>query len=273
MHLINSLEFPHYVIRCQRHFCKQSKMNAGVEHEFEGRSKIRYKDRTDEQKKKLLNEKDKKNTRAATDNYMCRFIGYLQLKSHPKIDELNSVQLNGILYDFYSEVQPQKKDGYCVQSMKCMRSGLNRYFRKEMGIDITQDSEFVQANEMFKAVCVEAKRNGKGAKRSTPKISQIDLERIAEYFNYNHLNCPDPRRLQQNMKTFEVVCEPDGTEYVIQSIDEMDKNHGIDDNSMSNEGRMYATNGKNKTFILNTFSLNKFHKLNRTVDLQVTLLR
>ena len=111
---------------------------------------------------------------------------------------------------------------------------------------------------MFKAVCI-------GVKRPTPKISQIDLERIAEYFNYDHMNSPDPWCLQQNMmfyiiyyfcrrgrenlysmtkKTFRVVCKPDGRECVIQNTDKLDKNHSPDDDSMSNEGRMYATNGK-----------------------------
>ena len=245
-------------------------MDADSEPNLQSTSKIRYKTISEDEKKKLLDEKDKKNTRAATENYMKRFTGYIALKGHSNIDELNSVQLNKILYDFYSEVQPQKKNGYCVQSMKCMRSGLNRHFRKQMGIDITKDNDFVQANEMFKAVCVEAKRNGLGVKRSTPKISSIDLERIAEYFTYDHMNSPDPRRLQQNIifyiiyyfcrrgrenlyamtkDTFQVVCEPNGTEYVIQMIDELDKNHGPDDTSKSNEGRMYATNGKTTLYI------------------------
>ena len=174
-------------------------MDAESEQNFNHSSKNQYKDITNEDQKKLLDEKDKKNTRVATENYMARFLGYLELKQYPNIDELNSVQLNTILYNYYSEVQPQKKDGYCVQSMKCMRSGLNRYFRKEKGIDITKNSDFVQANKMFKAVCVEAKRKGHGVKNSYPKISPIDLERIAEYFNYDHMNSPDPRRLQQNI--------------------------------------------------------------------------
>ena len=45
-------------------------------------------------------------------------------------------------------------------------------------------------------------------------------------------------------ETFRVVCKPDGREYVIQNTDKLDKNHSPDDDSMSNEGRMYATNGK-----------------------------
>ena len=45
-------------------------------------------------------------------------------------------------------------------------------------------------------------------------------------------------------QTFKLVCEPDGTEYYMQDIDEMDKNHGADDPNKTNQGRMYATNSE-----------------------------
>ena len=44
--------------------------------------------------------------------------------------------------------------------------------------------------------------------------------------------------------TFKIFVEPDGTEYVYQAIDEMDKNHGIQDTENTNNGRMYSTNSK-----------------------------
>ena len=44
--------------------------------------------------------------------------------------------------------------------------------------------------------------------------------------------------------TYKHIVDPDGTEYFIQDIDEMDKNHGVEDFSKANEGKMYATNGK-----------------------------
>ena len=96
-------------------------------------------------------------------------------------------------------VKPQKKDDYSVQSLKCMRSGLNRYFRKQKGIDITNDSIFVKANEMFEAVKVNAKKQGRGVKKSYPPITQIDLERIAEFFLHDHVTNPNPKKLQQNI--------------------------------------------------------------------------
>ena len=41
-----------------------------------------------------------------------------------------------------------------------------------------------------------------------------------------------------------MVVENDGTKYVVQAADKMDKNHGIEDTELSNRGRMYATMGQ-----------------------------
>ena len=214
-----------------------------------------------------MNEKDKRNTQVTTDHAVSNFSQYLQVKSLLKLDDINSRDLDQVLSDYYASIQPQVKDdeSYAVQTIKCIRAALNRHFRKVKGIDIVKDPVFVKSNEMFKAVCVESKKNGKGIKRSYPPISQVDLECIAEYFCHDHVREPDPRRLQQNLvfyiiyffcqrghenlytmkkSTFKIVTEPDGTEYVMQEMDEIDKNHGYDDDTRTNEGRMYATNGE-----------------------------
>ena len=131
---------------------------------------------------------------------------------------------------------------------------------------------------MFQAVLVESKKVGKGVKKSYPPITDIDLERIAEYFSHDHMNHPDPKRLQQQMifyiiyffcrrgrknlydmqkDTFSVITEPDGTQIVIQNIDEVDKNHGPEDTTQTNEGRMYPTQGnfKNNYKFLNIIAV------------------
>ena len=110
-------------------------------------------------------------------------------------------------------------------------------------------------------------------KKSYPAISEIDLERIAEYFCYDHMSKPDPRRLQQNLifyiiyffcqrgrenlydmkrNTFKLVVEPDGLESVVQDQDEIDKNHNFEDSTKTNEGRMYATGCK---YLLKTIDM------------------
>ena len=145
-----------------------------------------------------------------------------------------------------------------------MRSALNRHFRKYRGFDICNDSAFTSANEYFSAKLVNCKKQGKGERKSTEKISDIDLERICEHFNHDHVTVPDPKRLQQSIiyyviyffcrrgrenlytmqkDTFKVVVEPDGTEYLMQSKDELDKNHGIADTKKNKTGRMYSNGG------------------------------
>ena len=230
-------------------------------------SKFKFKDRTNLQIDKLLDKKDKKSTQRATDGFLRQFSDFLSVRNYAKIDELQVLNLNDILYEFYSSVQTQKEQEYSVQNLKCLRAELNRHFRKTLGIDMAKDAMFVKANEMFKAVQVESKKKGKGVKNSIPPITPIDLERITEYFAVDQVTTPNPKKLQQNIvfyiiyffcwrgrenlymmtkDTFSLQVDPDGTEYFIQQIDEIDKNHGIEDTTKTNQGRMYATNGKNK---------------------------
>ena len=44
-------------------------------------------------------------------------------------------------------------------------------------------------------------------------------------------------------QTFTLMTQPDGTQLVIQNIDEADKNHGPEDTSMTYQGKMYETGG------------------------------
>ena len=142
-----------------------------------------------------MDEKDKKNTQAATDRAVANFSFYLSSKSLLKVEDLDPKQLDNILVGYYLSIMPQQAEdeNYAVQTIKCIRAALNRYFRKKKGLDIVKDPEFVRSNEMFKAVCVESKKAGKGVKKFYPPFSQVDLERIAEYFCHDHVTNPDPK--------------------------------------------------------------------------------
>ena len=248
---------------------------------FQKLPKYQFKNRTKQETNDILKGKDKASTQRAKHIYLTQFKRFLKVKNLPKVEDIATPDLDAILFEFYSSIQPQKKDNYCVQTLKCIRTGLNRYFRKERGIDIAKDSMFVKANEMLKAVQVDAKKKGLGVKKSYPPITDIDLECIAEYFCHDHVINPDPRCLQQNIifyiiyffcrhgrenlydmkkNTFKVIIEPDGTEYVVQSIDEMDKNHGIEDTDKSNRGRLYATNSNQLPKLFICFHLNVITK-------------
>ena len=43
--------------------------------------------------------------------------------------------------------------------------------------------------------------------------------------------------------TFQLHTNPDGTQYVFQALDKIDKNYGVDDINMVYEGKMYPTGG------------------------------
>ena len=228
-------------------------------------TKRQFKDITNENLLKILEEKDKASTKKATEGALRHLKEFLHAKQLPSIDALDETNLPEILYDFYPAVKPNNCEDYAVQTLKCLRSALARHFRVSKGFDITKDSAFIKANEMFKAVTVQSKKKGKGVRQSTLAITQIDLERISEYFNHDQVTKPDPKKLQKHLlfyiiyyfcrrgrenlytmtkDTFKLMVEPDGTEYLVQHIDEVDKNHGPDDYNATNEGRMYGNSGK-----------------------------
>ena len=46
------------------------------------------------------------------------------------------------------------------------------------------------------------------------------------------------------VSTFCIQTNPDNTQFVMQSINEMDTNHGVEDTPKTNKGIMYPTGGK-----------------------------
>ena len=228
---------------------------------FITKQKYVFKTIDDNKMQTILDEKDKKNTQKATQSAVSQFEAYLKLKNLPNIMDIDLELLASTLRNYYVEICPQKDENYAVQSLKCKRAALNRFFKPNRGIDIILDPDFTRANEMFKGVLVQSKKSGKGVKKSYPKITPDDMEKISSYFTHDYMNMPDPKKLQCNLlfyivyffcrrgrenlydmkkNTFRVVVEPDGSEYVIQNIDKADKKHGPDDSNPTNEGRMYG---------------------------------
>ena len=61
-------------------------------------------------------------------------------------------------------------------------------------------------------------------------------------------------RICMKENTYQVIIEDDETEYVIQTVDEMDKNHGVEDTEFTNRERMYATNDQFSCVIFPNFN-------------------
>ena len=92
------------------------------------------------------------------------------------------VDLGEVLRKYYAQMQPQQKNDYAAQTLKCHRAAINRHIKKTRGVDITQDPGLTKANKSFASTLVECKRIGKADTKSTPVISDLNLEHIAEYF-------------------------------------------------------------------------------------------
>lgn len=180
------------------------------------------------------------------------------------MEDLEDDELPPILYDFYTNLRKSKGGMYKLQSLKCIRAGINRYMKDKRNLDIISDIRFTKTNQMFKAVTSYTRKQGLGSTKSTPPIEPDDMALLAQFFTHDYLHEPNARLLQktvlfniiyffcrrgrQNLYTFtqdmfEVGYDADGTEYVFQAIDEQDKNHDSENTDPANDGRMYARAG------------------------------
>ena len=74
----------------------------------------------------------------------------------PQVDEITTEQLPDALENFYSEITKKKIGSgtaeYKNSTLKCIRAGINRYYKSNRSLDIIADPKFIQANEMFKGM-------------------------------------------------------------------------------------------------------------------------
>lgn len=219
---------------------------------------------TSEDQSKLMQERNRESTARATRGMVKILTDYLAEKKMTPLPDLTDDELPDILYQFYTNLRKAKGREYKLQSLKCIRAGLNRYMKEQRNLDIIKDLCFTRTNEMFKAVTVKAKKSGLGSTKSNPPIEPDDMAKLAAHFDHDIMNNPNPRLLQkavlfniifffchrgrQNIYTFtqdifDIATDPDGTQYVYQAVDEMDKNHGVEEKLPANDGRMYEQKG------------------------------
>ena len=221
---------------------------------------------TDAEKVKILTERNAKNTNKSTIGAVRCLEEYLKEKSLPNIENTTDNELPSVLEDFYVNARTKKThERYHTQSLKCLRSALNRFFQETRQINIINDPPYLQANMMFKGVQVQAKNEGKGARRSTPVIKEEDMATLARFFTHDQVTSPQPCLLQRNvifniiyyfccrgqenlyemtLDWFDVVTLPNGEKFVKQVKDELDKNHRETSYQQTHQGKMYQVNGK-----------------------------
>ncbi len=225
------------------------------------KKKKRFADVSEEQKKKIMEERQSLNTKKSTDKNMRLLKTYLLEKNKPEIEEITDAEL----LEFYAALRTKNSDHFKINILKNIRSGINRYMKESRGVDIVADPAFTRANEMFKGVKVQSKKAGKGTMTSKFVIKDEDLQKIRNYLDHDQMNNPSPKKLQQAVIFFIVFyfCRR-GREnlygmkknmftvafdqeqqllYVEQNVDEMDKNHSENDPNIANEGRMYEMPG------------------------------
>ena len=134
---------------------------------------------------KLLADKDSESTKKAIKGCKAIFDEYLRQKNveYPQ----DAVQLAAILKQFYAETRKQDGSQYQKGSLSAIRFGLNRHFKEILNVDITKDTEFEEANQVFIAQCVKLKKEGL-AKTFKEKTMLTQTKHIPTLtaFNFRH---------------------------------------------------------------------------------------
>ena len=171
--------------------------------------------------------------------------------------------LNLLLMKFYAGARTEKGDKYKNNSMISFRHSIQRHFIDTKDINIIDDSDFVPANNLFVNILKEGKKTGKGATDHYPEIEPEDMRKLNHSFDtttptgllehvWFNIMFRLIRRGRENLRnmnknTFGVGKDGNGNKYVYQSESELDKNHGVTDNSFetTGEGRIYETKDNN----------------------------
>ena len=105
-----------------------------------------------------MDNKSTENPKRATKTRLKCFNEYIQEKEIANIiEEVTNADMPDVLFKFYSEVHKVKGDNddetrYASTTLRCIRSGINRYMKEKRSIDIISDPRFIKSNELFIAI-------------------------------------------------------------------------------------------------------------------------
>ena len=109
-----------------------------------------FKEVSESEKHKILLDRNSEGTQAQTKLHLRTFCQFLLEKNLcTNLSELKDEQLPKILEDFYVSLQRKDTKEYKLQSLKCIRAGLNHYFKEERSLDIIANPAFMRTNEIF----------------------------------------------------------------------------------------------------------------------------
>ena len=214
--------------------------------EFQKPTKYQFKSRSKEETEQILKGKDKTLTHWATDIYLRQFKHFLHVKSLPQVEDIATPDLDGILLQFYSSIQPQKKMIIVFKLWNAKVLDLTDTSRRRGVLIWKKKTHQPDRIRMYTWIFLPWPCHKSRSKMSATKL----------YLLHNLFFLPSWKRefVWQEEKHVPSDHEGDGTEYVIQAVDEMDKNYGVEDTDFTNRGRMYATNGEFSCVIFSIFN-------------------
>ena len=252
-----------------------------MENNIEKPQKRRSKDLSDEEKERIMKKRKADNTNKATDVWIAALKEYMEEKNFGDLDSLSNTELDKVLGNFYMEARKkyvtddidpndpadeERKTNYKNTSLRAARAAFTRFFKDRRQIDIRTHQDFVNSNESFLGKTRDNKEKGLGNVQNKPPITEEDMRRISEYFKAVMSGPPNPkgllqmsvfyviyylcRRGRENLramtkKTFAFGYDHESKrEFIYQCLDEADKNHGVNDTYIANQGRIYEIKGK-----------------------------
>lgn len=154
---------------------------------------------TEEERRQILQDRNCHSTNQATKHMKTILEQYIIEKDLPAIEATPDAELPNLLERFYTDLCQKNGERYKLQSLKCIRAGLNRYFKEECSIDIISDVRFHKTNEMPKGVAKVTCKAGLGSTSSFPVIPDEDMICLGDYFYQDFDNATEvnPKKLQQ----------------------------------------------------------------------------
>nr|XP_054602829.1 MORC family CW-type zinc finger protein 3a isoform X4 [Nothobranchius furzeri] len=195
------------------------------------------------------------------------FQTWLNLK-HIQVNfqQVEKPELNTVLREFYGSIRTAKGERYSISSYLGLRAGLNRYVNEppvSRSWNLTQDPEFIPANNVFKGVIKKIRKAGKDTTTYHPPISPED-QRILKYsaalspdnpkgllnkvwydiqLHFGRRGKEGNRHLKPD--SFILKCDDNGAKYFTMTFNEITKNHKdpLERDRENMRGTMYEEQG------------------------------
>lgn len=215
----------------------------------------------------LLDSKYTKSSKVAESYSFNLFLRYIETSSpelwkrigtdaESALKAMPSEDLDTNLMNFFASVR--KADGSMLKkaSFQSIRYGINRHLTQKCGLDITNKHLYPRSNDVTLCVIKQLKKEG-FANTEYFKALQLDEVRTVvaklevdnaqqlQWLLFFYIQLFFCRRGVENLqnftkKTFSVNTDESGAEYLVQTVDELTKNHRENDDNLSINGTMLS---------------------------------